>query len=321
MSGGANMSPELARFLAALDAPDPREESHDVSGLGSVSPAERTRAVEALVERVRTLGDTRAVMALARLEAREALPLLGSISLGPGALAAAARRALVRLGAEDSPTVAGLVADSAHGSFGERFAALTALSGVAGDDALQALLGALDDPDGLVRYQAFDALVERLGLLSLVRTADGSRPNFAAPLKVMGLLLADSSPALRALGLVRLKAALAGLLAGVSPAALGLVHVGDPEDRVGRAVGRAIRTPQARFPVEDVLAASPHDRESAEAFWALAVQRSDPRAADALGEVGATWTLPALHEALARGGEPPFTEAVARAIHRLSGAP
>jgi HEAT repeat protein len=315
------MSPDLARFLAALDHPDPREDSHDVSGLVGVSAVERTRAIEALMERVRTLGDTRAVMALSRIEATEALPLLRSLSLGQGPLGAAARRALVRLGVEDESTVAGLVGDSARGTFGERFAAIAALSGVDGDDALHALIEALEDPDGLVRYQAFDALVERLGVLPLVRTADGSRPNFAAPLKVMCLLLADESPSLRALGLVRLKAAIAGLVAGVSPEALGLVHVGDPEDRVGRAVGRAIRTPAAEFPVQEVLAASPHDRESAEAFWALALQRSDPRAADALGAVGATWTLPALHEVLARGGASPFLEAVRRAILRLSGAP
>ena len=315
------MSPALARFLTALDAPDPHDESHDISELAAVSSDERARAVEALLARVRLHGDSRAVMALARLGAREAAPLLRGLARAEDPLATVARRALVRLGVEDAAAVAGLVADSAHGSFGERFAALTALSGVAGDAALKALLDALDDPDGLVRYQAFDAVLDRLGLTPLVRTSDGSRPNFAAPLKVMGLLLAEASPSLRALGLVRLRPALAGILAGVSPAALGLVHIGDPEDRVGRAVGRALRTPQATFPVAEVKAASPHDRESAEAFWAIALQRSDPRAADALGEVGAAWTLPMLHEARARGGDATFMAAVERAIGRLSGVP
>ncbi len=163
--------------------------------------------------------------------------------------------------------------------------------------------------------------LSRLGLQHLVRTADGSCPNFAAPLNVMSILLAEASPSLRALGLVRLRAAVSGLLAGVSPAALGLVHAGDPDDRVGREVGRALRTPQALFPVDDVRAASVHGRESAEAFRAIALARSDPRAAAALARVGATWTLPVRQEARVRGGDDAFMAAVERSIARLSGTP
>lgn len=167
-------------------------------------------------------------------------------------------------------------------------------------------------------------------------TPDGSRQNFSAPLEIGRLMILDNaSPALRALGTARLRAAFGGLAVGMSPAALGLVYEGDPDDAVGKEVGRALRTPGAAFPIDAVKAASAHDRASAETFWAVALLRSDSRAADALAEVGATWTLPVLQEALARaapaftepvlraalanGGDPSFAAHVARAIERLSG--
>ena len=104
---------------------------------------------------------------------------------------------------------------------------------------------------------------------------------------------------------------------------------------MGKEVGRALRTPGAAFPIDAVKAASAHDRASAEAFWAVALLRTDARAADALAEVGAVWTLPVLQEALARaaptftepvlraalanGGDPSFAAHVARAIEHLNG--
>ena len=346
----AASSPELARFLAGLDATAPAEDSHNVSELASVSPEVRTAAVEVLLERVRANGDQRAVMALANLGAVEALPVLRMLSIGQGSLAVVARRALVKLGPlarrdggladvdfiVDDEAVDGLIGDSAKGTIGERFASFVALTNVEDHAALHAILAALDDPDDLVRYQAFDSLIERLKLKHLVMTPDGSRQNFSAPLEIGRLMIIDNaSPALRALGLARLRAAFGGLAVGMSPAALGLVYEGDPDDAVGKEVGRALRTPGAAFPIDAVKAASAHDRASAEAFWAVALLRSDARAADALAEVGAVWTLPVLQEALARaaptftepvlraalanGGDPSFAAHVARAIEHLNG--
>ena len=94
----AASSPELARFLASLDATAPAEDSHDVSELASVSPEVRTAAVDVLLERVRAKGDQWAVMALANLGAVEALPVLRMLSIGQGSLAVVARRALAKLG-------------------------------------------------------------------------------------------------------------------------------------------------------------------------------------------------------------------------------
>ena len=331
----AAKSPELARFLAGLDATAPAEDSHNVSELASVSPEVRTAAVEVLLERVRANGDQWAVMALANLGAVEALPVLRMLSIGQGSLAVVARRALVKLGPlarrdggladvdfiVDDEAVDGLIGDSAKGTIGERFASFVALTNVEDHAALHAILAALDDPDDLVRYQAFDSLIERLKLKHLVMTPDGSRQNFSAPLEIGRLMIIDNaSPALRALGLARLRAAFGGLAVGMSPAALGLVYEGDPDDAVGKEVGRALRTPGAAFPIDAVKAASAHDRASAEAFWAVALLRTDARAADALAEVGAVWTLPVLQEALARAA-PTFTEPVLRAALANGGDP
>lgn len=314
------MSPELSRFFAKLQDFDPREEAYDTVDLRSASAEDREQAVHALLMLLKQRMDPRAAMALAELGETWVAPELQALAVGPTPIAAVARRALVRLGVVDEATAAGLAQDTRHGTMFQRFGAVMEIAKLPGREAFDALMGALDDEDPVVRSQAYEALVNRLGLLPLTLTADGSDTNLRAPLEVMHALLRQDAPSLRALGLVRLRRVFVAVDQGQSATDLGLEFEGEDGEDFRHAIGRALRTPTVDYPIDRVKAASSHDRAFAETLWAVALARGDVRAPKALAEVGATWTLPTLVEARDRGGDPAFVTAVEEAIRELGGA-
>lgn len=296
------MSPELARFYDKLRQPELREDAYDTSDLRTVAAAERDQAVHALLMLLKRQ-DPRAAMALAELGEAWVAPELQALATGAGPLAAVARRALVRLGVMDAATAEGLAQDTRAGTMFQRFGAVMELAKVPGREAHDALMAALDDDDPLVRSQAYEALVTRLGLLPATRTADGSDVNLRSPLEVMHLLVRAEAPTLRALGLMRLRRAFMAAEAGRSASDIGLDFAGDPDEALRHSIGKALRNPGAAYPVDLVKGAAAHDRAFAEAIWAVALGRADARAPAALAAVGATWALPTLVEARAKAAD------------------
>jgi len=308
----------LNRFLAILNEYDPQQDSYDLALWPEMSPSERTEAEDALIAAAAD-GNPRALVTIGHLRLERALPAVRTQAQNPHPwVRFAAHRAIRGLVGE----VDGLIEDGASDSWMIRIGTIRELVHVTGEMAESVILNALDDADALVRSAALDGLIERHGLIELTYNSAG-RSALESPLRTLNTLLTSDVPPLwqQAAGEAhRIFSALAG---GSSPDELGLRYKQSAPDGFRRSVSDAFFDMAQPFDVGPIAAQDGHDRHWAEAFLALqlkfAPEERARRAANALGQLNASWVMPAL-AASAQGYAPddPYALVAAEAIQALS---
>lgn len=314
---------DLDALLSQLDDPSGlawNEETYDLARARHLDARERAAYVERLLEHAEK-GDRRAILTLGELDAAEAIAPLLKLSGAQGAAASFARRALVRLG-RGQEVVSEIAGDALRGpSPTVRAAAVINLGRIGGAAAFAALDAALDDPDAVVRQLAYEGLVRLFGLERYTLGPRGTR-ELRTPLERMKLLIGSDLAALKQIGATELRDALQRLRSGATPDQAGLVWHETMPAPLRHGLGPALFDDTVALPVDDLLKVDGPDRRWAEALIAIALEREDPRAPDALARLAATWTLPALDAAATRAtpGEP-FHDAVEAARRTLRAAP
>lgn len=306
-------TPALHRFLASLDdAQDPRELTYDVNDVPDMADAERQKAEDALIDRIRRLGDVRAIESVIVLGCARAVPVLREVRASPkGPVREAAERALLRLGG-DAQALQTLIARLRSPEPIVRENAAYELRKSDLPQATEALLGALEDDNGVVRFHAVAGLNRQHGLVDF----DELREQHG-PLKRAATLALAKLPALRRVGAVEMR-------------------------QIVQAVARDGDAARARYNQPPPAAAGPLDafvdsvhsvgkdydlaaiqrlpapaQAWAAAYIACRLEDQDPRAPIALAALGAREFVPTLRE-LATGDRPaPFLAAVAAALRTL----
>ena len=290
------MSPALEYLLNELDNPDQlswKDETYDFLTGQSLSSDDRVTYVERLIAKAQQ-GDTRAMLTLAYIDAKEALPTLRALAHSDVPWSEMARRALVVLGCG-----AEIVQERAHDAVDShrtgRVLAVMDLPKVGGPVAIAALEQVLTDPEYAVRQKAWNGLVEVFGLLPHIANAKGER-DFSSEIEVLRILLGSDLPPFVTLGATAMRALTAGLRSGKSPAALGIVRMHEPEAEVFNALRAALFEPTVPFPLDEIAKLTGLQRRFAETMIAMRLEAQDPRVAVALAQLGATWLAPALAE-------------------------
>ncbi|MEA5420032.1 hypothetical protein VB712_12445 [Spirulina sp. CCNP1310] len=309
------MGQRLAEFLAGLGSYEPRQDSYDLVGWSEWSAAEQEEALQAL--RAAALGgDARALVTLGQLGDRPSLDVVRSQTTHPSPwVRFSAQRALVALG--ESP--AELADVLASGSSLLRFGAVMALAEAEGPEATAGLLGAVLDPDSLVRSQALDGLIERYHLIPFTQNATG-QTLLESPLKTLNLqLMADLAPLWQraAWEVQRLFEAIAS---GADPEALGLRYQQTGPDDFRAQVRTTLFEEDCPFDVALISPVTGHDRTWAETFLALqlAPHLRNIRAVQALADLNTQWLIPTLAaSAVDLPKDDPYAIAVQTALQQL----
>jgi HEAT repeat protein len=266
-------SPALARFTASLDTTDPRELTYDVGALRDLVAEERGRAVDVLAGRVAS-GDVRAIetaLAVPLPELEPAIRALGDAASGPAREAAA--RALTRFGDQDA--LRQLIDRLAKGHPMIRINAAYELAQSDDPLATDALLRALVDEEVIVRVHAWHGLVRRFGLDAVAEVRH-------SPLGTLFVLLVSDVPGSTIRGAERLRAIVARLRDGATPAELGLDVAPPPDDAPVDAFVASMRDDASPIDVAAVRAMDELHREWAIAIIVAAAGRRDPRVGPAL---------------------------------------
>jgi hypothetical protein len=291
---------DLDALFAQLDDPSDiawNEETYDLARARSLDATERDAYVARLVKHIDE-GDTRAMLTLAELNATQAIDPLLRISAAQGPVSAMARRALVQLG-RGQDVVGDVANDAMRGaSRTVRAAAVINLGRIGGATALGALDACLEDSDAIVRQLACDNLVQAFGLHKYTLNQSGER-ELRTPLERMKLLLGSDLSALVKIGADELRGAIQKLQSGQTPEQAGLGWSETMPAALRAAIAPALVDDTVPLPVDELAKVTGPDRKWAEALIAIALQRQDPRAPEALAKLGATWTLPALDAATA----------------------
>jgi hypothetical protein len=278
------MSP-WERFAASLDTSDPREITFDIAAMRELTGDDRSRALDALEQRI-VRGDVRAIetaLATPLPELEFALRKIGPEAPSPAREAVA--RALARFGDKDS--VVELASRLAHGHSSVRINAAWELR--QSDDPLanDALLDALTDSTMIVRVHAWHGLLRRWGLehLATQRTS---------PLGTLFIWVVSDVSAVVTRGAERMARIVARMAEGASATDLGLDVPVPPEDANVGAFVASMRNHDVPIDVGAVRAMHPLHREWAVTMIAAAAAHPDPRAKVALEALDARWELDAI---------------------------
>lgn len=283
----------LDLLLQQIDDPSElswKEETYDLALARDVKGNDRNALLARLIDAARA-DDQRAVLTLGYIGAVETLPALMALAKGVYPMAGTARRAVVLLGHGDE--VVDLIAQDAIGSGNkmERVAAVMDLAKVGGDVALDALEQALDDAEYEIRELAWDGLVKLLNID--LRGPDGT-PGLMTFVELVSVWNGSDIAALRQLGSKGMRDIVANLRAGAIP--LGIQYVANPAPETFQAIRMALFDADATYPIEAIKELSGSPRQWAETIILLRLQDKDPRVADAMKQLGAEWTVPALEE-------------------------
>jgi hypothetical protein len=307
----------LQRLLDEMADPSElswKDETYDLAEARGLESAQRAIYVEKLIENAKQ-GDPRAIMTLGNLNATEALPLLEVDAKSRQPWAATARRAMVLLG-KGADVLAEIAHDavSADGKM-ERVAAIMDLPKIGGREAIFALQQALLDEDSDVRLIAWDGLIEALGLTRRLQSPEGKQ-EMTTDVEVMKVLLASDIRALVKLGANGMGEVVRRLAAGATPQQLGIAWRSPPAPDVTLKLQKALLRPEVPFPLDDIKKLTGTERQLSEAVIVMRLEAWDPRVPDALIELDAAWTAPALEE-LAHDAPGELREKLAEAARRL----
>ena len=300
------MSAALDDLLHQLDDPSDipwKDEMYDVLRAQGLPAAERTTYVARLIANARK-GDTRAILTLGALDAKEAQPVLEADAQSAQPWAQTARRALVLMG-NGKDIVDKVVDDALHGptKMG-RVAAVLDLAKVGGAKALDALEAALEDPEYEVRLLAWDGLVDALDLKRHIVNAEGAR-ELTTDLERMRILLgSEKIAAFVKLGAAGVREITKKVRAGASPQSLEIKWAPRPAPELFQKLRLALADEAAAFPTDELATLHGFARRQAETLIALRLEDNDQRVPDALVALGAEWVAPALDEVAANPDAP-----------------
>ena len=299
MSAGLD---ELLRQMANPAEVAWNEETYDLGLARGLSRDDRVTYVARLKESARQ-GDSHAILTLAHLHATETLPLLRASAHGKDPWAQTARRALVILG-KGAEVVNEIARDAVRGpaKMG-RVAAVLDLPRIGGAIAIAALEQALADEEDVVRLLAWDGLVELLGLTQLLQNPQGKR-EMTTHVEIARVLLGSDLAALVKLDVAEMRALTSRLRTGTTPQALGIAWAANPAPELFAKLRLALFDGAAAFPVDELATLTGVPRRLAEMMIAMRLENLDPRVPDALVQLGAVWTAPALDEVAALPATP-----------------
>jgi len=288
---------DLERLLQQMSDPSSlswKDETYDLALAKGLEPPDRENFIAKLIETAKQ-GDTRAILTLGNLNATEALPVLEADAKSSEPWAGTARRALVLLGKG-----ADVLTEIAHDAVSSeskmaRVAAIMDLSKIGGPTAIFALQQALLDEDSDVRMIAWDALIDTLGLTKRLQNPDGKK-ELTTDVEVMSVLLASEIHALVKLGASGMREIVRRLAEGATPQQLGIAWHPMPSPEVLSKLRKTLYKPDVPFPVDDIKPLTGTARHLAEVMIVLRLEAWDERVPDALVELGAAWTAPALKE-------------------------
>jgi len=322
-------TPALEAFLRSFYGPLDNAEAIDrfnLEALCALQGQERALAEQLLLDRLAAgVVDTRVPAALAAMGSAAAPPHLHTAldSLPAGAQRVAVAKALAALepGFASLPVMAeGLEAVDPRG----RVDAAFELRHVLSDEADEALIAALADPDEMVRLNAQDSLFEKHGLAELRRPLP-SKAN------VLALALSSSLAAVRGPAIAELRVVLHGLQSGQAREALGLVYPGEADSADRQAFLASVHAKrdedgpwQQDYDLAALQRLPAHDRPWIQVMLHAALAGSswkdpDPRAPRAMAALGWGEFLPALQEALPLAA-PALAAEIRQAIAHLAGA-
>jgi hypothetical protein len=270
-------------------------ETYDVIRASTLGGTDRDAYVAKLMENAQQ-GDTRALLTLGHLDASESIPMLQAEAKRETPWAGTARRALVLLG-RGSEVLDAIAHDALHapGTMA-RVAAVVDLPKIGGIKAFTALDQALNDVDSAVRMLAWDGLVSILDLDKLMRNPEGKLMK-ATTLELLRDFLASDIVALRTMGADEIRRIVRQLAGGAEPASLGVTYTpaGLAPD-VNTQMITAMFDTDVAYPIDEVSKLRGVPRRRAEALLASRALEKDPRVADALVRLAASWTVPVLEE-------------------------
>lgn len=309
----------LKDFLNSLTRFDPREDGYDLSLWSSLSPDERTCAEDALIKAA-SGGDPRALVTLGNLNVKRSIEIVREQTQSQSEwVRFAAHRSLLKLEGSSS----GMVSNANAGNFYTRFGAVMDLAQVGGEEVEKALHNALDDSDPLVRSRALESLIERHGLISLTRNAEG-KTLLETPLKTLDTLLMSDIAPLWQQAAWQARYIFTAIANGTSVDDLGLRYVKTGPDNFRAHVRDAFFDEEQPFDPSFIEAVEGHDRRWAEAFLALQLDTNirNIRAVKALASLKARWVLPALEVSVAGlPADDPYAIAVGVAVETLTNVP
>jgi hypothetical protein len=306
----------LSKFLDSLTHFEVFEDSYDISLWSSLSLDEQTQAEDALI-RASAQGDARALVTLGYLGVERAAETVQAQTQNSSPwVRFAAHRALSRLGGSSE----GLIEDVISGDFTIRFGAVMELATTEGEGAEHILIQALEDPDGLVRSQALDSLIERYGLIPMTQDQAG-HTLLESPLKTLNMrLMADLDP-LWQQAAWDAKEIFRKLAAGIHPNDLGLIYIQTAPDNFRAKVRDAFFDEDQPFDTSLIATVRGCDRQCVETFLALQLDPTirSSRAVEALASLNAKWVLPSLKvSATGLPDDHPYSTAVQNAIQILT---
>jgi len=294
---------QLLHQIAHQDEIAWNEETYDVGLASTLTGAERTLYVGKLKDNARQ-GDTRAILTLAHLHATETLPMLRATARSKDPWAQAARRALVILG-HGAEVVQEIANDALRGpaKMG-RVAAVLDLPRIGGAVAIAALEHALADDEDAVRLLAWDGLVDVLDLKRHLQNPEGKR-EMSTEVEIVRALLGSDLPGFVKLGVAEMRALTGRLRAGATPQSLGIAWAPNPAPELFQKLRLALFDDSAAFPVDEIATLTGVPRRLAEMMIAMRLENQDARVPEALVQLDAVWTAPALDEVAGMPATPP----------------
>lgn len=297
-----------------------KDEMYDVLRAQGLKGADRTTYVERLIGNARK-GDTRALLTLGALNASEAQPMLEAEARGSEPWAQTARRALVLMG-EGAQVLDAIIGDALQSPVKmARVAAVLDLAKIASPKALDALEQALEDREYEVRLLAWDGLIDALDLKRHLVNAEGAR-ELTTDIERMRILLGSEKVwAFVKLGAAGMRDFVGKIRGGASPQSLGIQWAPRPQPALFQKLRLALIEDSEPFPVDELAGLHDFARRQAETIIALRLEEADMRAPDALVQLGAEWTAPALDECAANTEMPDaFRELCTQCARALRGS-
>lgn len=164
-----------------------------------------------------------------------------------------------------------------------------------GKAAIEAFEHALLDESSAVRVDAWESLVDALGVSKRILSPRGTR-DATTDIEVMRFLLASELPSLAKIGASGMRTISRRLAAGATPQQLGIAWRPNQAQGVLELLSDALDTPGLVLPVEEIATLRGPSRQLAEATILRALERWDERVLDALLALDAAWTAPVLDE-------------------------
>jgi HEAT repeat protein len=306
----------LELFLKNLSIAEPREDAYDISSFSSFNASEKIIAEDAIMQ-LASNGDAKALVTIGKLKLDRAEKILIEQAKNSNEwVRFSANRALLELNKSHK----GILEDTMAPSSMTRFGAISEISRHKIKETNQVLIKALDDEDSLVRFEAYDGLLEYFDLVKYTTDENGNT-QLESPLKTLGVLLVCDIKSLRFKAVIDAKEIFKKISEGNTPESLDLIYKssGIPNFRI--QIRDSFYNYTTPFSTDLIQQAQGHDRYWAEVFIALQLNsRNDfKRSLEALVNLNVFWIAETLKDFIILfGPSSDLFEPTANAIEALS---